>query len=199
MRAWDSWLRSFSFVLVISWALTGCGGDGGNSSSNNEEEETATSMDDLPDEGEPTGAEVNEEKKPEVAPFSEPVEITAEGDQLADRRLRVEGQTNLPDETELLIVVERQTSGVRWRIRTSVDGGHFSAEPFGPGSGLPDGEYSITVSVQPASVQPQSVRAVIGEQGEHLSGPLTSKSRHRGTTAEYSTSFTAGTEPGIGT
>lgn len=187
MRVWRSWLRGLGIGVVASLSLAACGGNNDDAEAPAEEPErnveTSTS---------------NTEAAPTPEPFSEPVEISASGEQLPDRRLRVSGETNLPDGAELLIVVERRASGVRWRHRTNVSDGRFSAEPFGPGSGLADGEYSITVTLQPASVQPQAVQALIGDRGQHLSGPLTSESVHQGTTAEYSTTYTAGTERGVG-
>ncbi|GGX91769.1 hypothetical protein GCM10007160_19070 [Litchfieldella qijiaojingensis] len=197
MRAWSGWLRSLGILMVASWTLSACGGNGETGDSlSSAPAETAESVVGPSEEVESAASEANTDT--EVSPFPEPVDVTATGVQRPDGRLRVEGRTNLPDATELVVIVERRASGVRWRIRTSVNDGHFLAEPLGPGSGLPRGEYSITVSMQPASVQPGKVRAVIGEQGEYLRGPLTSESRHQGTIVEYSTPFTFDPNTGSG-
>lgn len=143
--------------------------------------------------------------QPEQAPAPEPQATEAELIDVAvstdvslrtDRRLMVEGETNLPDGTQLQIVVEREISRVRWQARTGVEGGLFAAGPFGSGSGLPDGGYVVRVEVAEASVQPQSVQALIGNQGQHLAGELVRQSRHGlGQVATYSRRFLVGSEP----
>ena len=114
----------------------------------------------------------------------------------SDRRLMVEGESNLPDGTQIQVVVEREISRVRWQARTSVESGLFTAGPFGSGSGLPDGGYDVRVEVDEASVQPDVVQARIGQQGQHLAGELVRQSRHGlGQVATYSRRFLVGSEP----
>jgi len=113
-----------------------------------------------------------------------------------DRRLMVEGETNLPNDAQLQVVVEREISRVRWQERTRVVNGKFEAGPLGSGSGLPDGSYLVTVQLGEAAVQPESVQARIGTQGEYLAGELISQSRHGlGQVATYSRRFLVGSEP----
>ncbi|HDZ47230.1 hypothetical protein LCGC14_0027770 [marine sediment metagenome] len=137
--------------------------------------------------------------EPQVAEAEvEPIDVTISTDVSlrTDRRLMVEGETNLPDGTQLQIVVEREISRVRWQARTGVEDGVFAAGPFGSGSGLPDGGYMVRVEVAEASVQPQSVQAIIGNQGQHLAGELVRQSRHGlGQVATYSRRFLVGSEP----
>lgn len=114
----------------------------------------------------------------------------------SDRRLLIEGETNLPDEAQVQVIVERELSRVRWRERVDVAEGQFTAGPFGPGSGLPDGGYSVTVELSEATVQPESVQQRIGEEGEYLAGELVAESRHGlGQIATYTTRFMVGSEP----
>ncbi len=130
----------------------------------------------------------------EVEPLN--VAITTNVSLRSDRRLMVEGESNLPDGTQVRIIVEREISRVRWQDRTQVENGLYAAGPFGPGSGLPDGGYDIRVEVSEASVQPETVQARIGQQGQHLTGELVSQSRHGlGQVATYSRHFLVGTEP----
>lgn len=179
MKVWYRWCC----LGVMLGLLAGCGGNG------NEPEET-------PEESEPVVQEEAPEPEPEVEPFTEPVEIEFEASLGSDRRLMVAGESNLPDATRLQIVVERELSGVRWQARTTLVDGRFQSGPFGPGSGLPDGGYTITVNLSEASVQPVEVRDRIGEQGEHLSGPLVGTSRHGlGQVASVSRRFLLGSEP----
>lgn len=138
--------------------------------------------------------EVEVEEAEEVAPLA--VEISAHVSLRSDRRLMVEGESNLPDETLVQIIVEREISSVRWRERTRIEDGMFAAGPFGPGSGLPDGGYVVQVEVSEGSVQPEAVQARIGHKGQHLAGELVSQSRHGlGQVATYSRRFLVGSEP----
>lgn len=133
---------------------------------------------------------------PDIEPFDQPVAISVEVKLRSDRRLMVDGTTNLPDTTRLQVQVEREASGVRWQERTEVKGGHFVTGPFGSGSGLPDGGYSITVNLPPMSVQPSTVRDRLGEEGAHLSGSLVGVSRHGlGKVASITQRFLVGSQP----
>lgn len=179
MKVWYRWCC----LGVMLGLLTGCGGNG------NEPEEAS-------DESEAVVQEDASDPEPEVEPFAEPVEIGFEASLGSDRRLMVAGESNLPDASRLQVVVERELSGVRWQERTTLAEGRFQAGPLGSGSGLPDGGYTITVNLSEASVQPPNVRDRIGEQGEHLSGPLVGTSRHGlGQVASTSRRFLVGSEP----
>lgn len=177
-----AWRRSCIGLMAAVW-LAGCGGDGNGAPA---EEEAELEQ--------PTDVTEPVEEPVEVEPLA--VEIHASATLRSDRRLMVEGETNLPDETRLLVIVERELSGVRWQSRTMVEGGGFATGPFGPGSGLPDGGYLITVNLVEASVQPPAVRERIGEQGEHLEGELVRSARHGlGQVASYSRRYLIGSEP----
>ncbi|MGM0912791.1 MAG: hypothetical protein ACQEXC_06110 [Pseudomonadota bacterium] len=167
--------------------LAGC--SGGEEQAASEPAETSSAAETL----EPAAAP--EPEAPEVPPFDQPVAIEITSRLGSDRRLTVEGETNLPEATRLQVIVERELSGVRWRERVSVEAGGFEAGPLGPGSGLADGGYRVTVDVQEGSVQPRSVRDRLGEENEQLSGPLVQQSRHGlGQVASYSQRFLVGSE-----
>ena len=174
-------------VLMISVALlVGCGETDEPSESVSTAEQTSAP--------EPTAAEIDVAAAEEVAPLV--VEIMAHVSLRSDRRLMVEGESNLPDETLVQIIVEREISSVRWRERTRIENGVFAAGPFGPGSGLPDGGYIVQVEVPEGSVQPEAVQARIGHEGQHLAGELVNQSRHGlGQVATYSRRFLVGSEP----
>ena len=174
-------------VLMISVALlVGCGETDEPSESVSTAEQTSAP--------EPTAAEIDVAAAEEVAPLV--VEIMAHVSLRSDRRLMVEGESNLPDETLVQIIVEREISSVRWRERTRIENGVFAAGPFGPGSGLPDGGYIVQVEVSEGSVQPEAVQARIGQEGQLLAGELVNQSRHGlGQVATYSRRFLVGSEP----
>lgn len=113
-----------------------------------------------------------------VAPLDEPVSITLSAGLGSDRRLMVNGATNLPQATRLRVQVERKASGVRWQERIDVNDGQFRAGPLGPGSGLLDGDYAVIVSLPPVNVQPRDVQQRLGQEGANLSGPLVGSSPH---------------------
>ncbi|MBR9903107.1 MULTISPECIES: hypothetical protein [Halomonadaceae] len=174
-------------VLIVSVALlAGCGGTDEPSEPSSTAAQTSAP--------EPTAAETEADEEEEVAPLV--VEIFAHVSLRSDRRLMVEGESNLPDETLVQIIVEREISSVRWRERTRIQNGVFAAGPFGPGSGLPDGGYIVQVEVSEGSVQPEAVQARIGHEGQHLAGELVNQSRHGlGQVATYSRRFLVGSEP----
>ncbi|MBF59296.1 hypothetical protein KF947_17960 [Halomonas sp. FeN2] len=174
-------------VLMISVALlAGCSETDKPSEPVSTTEQTSTP--------ESTAAEIDVVAAEEVAPLV--VEITAHVSLRSDRRLMVEGESNLPDETLVQIIVEREISSVRWRERTRIGDGEFAAGPFGPGSGLPDGGYIVQVEVSEGSVQPEAVQARIGQEGQLLAGELVNQSRHGlGQVATYSRRFLVGSEP----
>lgn len=178
-----AWRRSCVGLLAALW-LSGCGGDD-NGSASREEAQV-----EQPDE---VASEPAEEPA-EVEPLM--VDLQAEATLRDDRRLMVKGSTNLPDETRLLVVVEREPSGVRWQARTTVADERFAVGPLGPGSGLPDGRYIITVNLVEASVQPASVQERIGEEGERLEGELVRSSAHGlGQVARFTRQYLIGSEP----
>lgn len=172
-----------SLLLVSLVALSGCGGP---------EEDPS---DELPVE---TSLPAQEEAPVPVGEQADPLPVTISTSVSlrSDRRLMVEGETNLPDRAQVQVVVERELSRVRWQSRTVVNDGQFSAGPFGSGSGLPDGGYIVRVQLSEASVQPESVQKRIGNKGEYLAGELISQSRHGlGQVATYSRRFLVGDEP----
>ncbi|MEQ6916734.1 hypothetical protein [Halomonas aquatica] len=178
-----AWVRVILAGMVLVW-LAGCGGS----------EEPASDPTPVAEMAEES-PEPDTEEATEVPPFDEVVTIDVASRLGQDRRLTVEGETNLPDDTRLQVLVERELSGVRWRERVSVAQGGFVAGPFGPGSGLPDGGYLVTVDVQEGSVQPASVRDRLGKENEHLQGPLVEQSRHGlGQVASRSQRFLVGSE-----
>lgn len=132
------------------------------------------------------------------APAAEPprplkVAMQAEVAMGDDRRLTISGSTNLPDSAQLLVIIERETSGARWHERVQVTGGAFEAGPMGFGSGVPDGEYRVRVQLSEASIQPDAVQARLGTRGEALEGELVRQAPHGlGKIAVYSREFTIG-------
>ena len=83
----------------------------------------------------------------------------------------IEGTTNLPDNTELIVSLQtplpcfpncRYDSG-----KATVKGGHFTTWPFR----LSPGIYTLEITTSMAELEPANVRAIIGAHGENLRGP----------------------------
>ncbi|MGM0832968.1 hypothetical protein M0220_02830 [Halomonas qinghailakensis] len=173
-------LGGISFVLVSVLLLAGCGSQ--------EEESPSEPVVETP------SPQESAEPKEVIDPLV--VAISTKASLRSDRRLMVEGETNLPEGALIQVTIEREISRVRWQARTNVLDGKFNAGPFGSGSGLPDGRYMVRVQLSEASVQPSSVQARIGNEGEHLAGELVTQTRHGlGQVATYSRSFLVGSEP----
>jgi hypothetical protein len=94
------------------------------------------------------------------------VELTDEG------RATLIGKTNLPDDTIIMASIEQIKGGFHGQDKVEVDSGSFKAGPFGPADGLTSGKYLAEVLTPYPFIQPDSVRAVIGENGEQLVGDL---------------------------
>jgi hypothetical protein len=83
----------------------------------------------------------------------------------------VRGETNLPDATRLLITVLGGHDEFSGQDDPTVYAGRFASAAFG-NPGLRSGEYKAIVTMPVARVQPETVRSVIGTNGEKLRGKL---------------------------
>jgi hypothetical protein len=111
------------------------------------------------------------------APMNEDVILHLSVEEDSTLRPKIVGKTNLPDKTELLVTVSGKSTNFTGQEKTSVHAGRFQAGPFGSSSGLQPGQYTVDVVVAVPLVQPDSVRAVIGQNGENLKGSLVTKGR----------------------
>ncbi len=88
-----------------------------------------------------------------------------------ERRPTIHGRTNLPDGAELLVGLSRPESAYFGQAKVTVRDGQFATERFSQnGNPLNPGRYKVEVSMSLAALQPETVRAVIGEHGEKMSG-----------------------------
>ncbi len=116
--------------------------------------------------------------------------------EMPDKRVRLNGTTNLPSGTKLMLSVqEKMDNGFLGDSSCSVspDGG-FEFEAFGPRGGLKDGRYVAEVTMPVAAVQPAAVKKVIGKNGEKLTGPLV-ENWSFGVTVSQQKEFTIGVMP----
>jgi len=104
----------------------------------------------------------------------------------------VNGKTNLPDGTDLMISISRKESNYSAEDQVKVTGGKFHTQKFSQkGSDLNPGRYSVEVLMPFPGVQSEGVRSVIGEHGEELTGPLV-KHEALGNLVKYVSTFQVG-------
>ena len=107
-------------------------------------------------------------------------------------RPTIQGTTNLPDGTKLVVTVRRKESAYRVETSTEVGSGRFSIGPLSQrGNELNPGVYKLEVAMVRAADQPLAVQQVIGRQGEKLRGPLVSREA-RALTVRYATTLQVG-------
>ncbi|MCA1576626.1 MAG: hypothetical protein LC794_04585 [Acidobacteria bacterium] len=86
---------------------------------------------------------------------------------------RIIGETNLPDGTELMVSLDSKSVNYNGSDNTTVNGGRFQSAEFSSNyNNLKAGQYVAEVVMPIPAVQPPSVRAIIGENGEKLKGAL---------------------------
>lgn len=107
-----------------------------------------------------------------AAPMAGPVTMSAKAQHNDAGRVIVTGETNLPDQTKIMVSLSNESIGLHATVKAKISGNMFTAGPVGPLDGLANGDYLIEVSMPLAEVQPKSVQSVIGNEGQHLKGPL---------------------------
>lgn len=124
--------------------------------------------------------------------YSEPRPLQLEATtRLAGGHAIVEGRTNLPEGTELMVSIGRPSIAYGASDKTAVrKNGTFSGVPFTMNNGpLPPGQYEIDVIAPIYDVQPTSIKYRLGPDYAYFLGPMKVKS-DMGTTLEYRASFT---------
>jgi len=103
-------------------------------------------------------------------------------------RVRVKGISNLPLDIALMISLKNTGSNYSAQDKALVlNDGSFSSQWFTDHNArVPAGVYLITVTSPVPLVQPASVKKIIGERGEHLSGKLVALSNFGGNCVEFS-------------
>lgn len=171
---YKKWWFYAIIVVVILGALGSCG------NSKKEEEPKESSV-----------VESTENKESETtAETEEAVESTvAETEAISEFEVTVnavghkEGNgivfdidTNLPDETVLMLTLSKGDYNTddyfTAQTKATIEGGKATSDPFSNKGEALTGEYDLSVSMSLPSLQTDAVRAVIGEKGENMTGPL---------------------------
>jgi hypothetical protein len=128
---------------------------------------------------------------PEVQPLERGVILNVEVVYLDPQSPRVQGLTNLPDGTDIMVTVENRLGYSRQQT-VKVKGRRFETDPLRDGENtLAPARYNVQLVMPIPRVQTESVRAAIGEKGEKLRGPLVKTSR-LGVTVEQEKAFFIG-------
>ncbi len=101
------------------------------------------------------------------------IELSLELERGADGRARILGKTNLPDGMILMLGLRDTSSTYSAQDKAEVISGRIVSSWFSEHSKpLHLGTYEIKVSSPLRSLQPPAVRAIIGQTGENLVGPI---------------------------
>lgn len=99
--------------------------------------------------------------------------------------VHIEGRTNLPDGTEIMLDVRRPP--ITGGDKAIVLNGQFASDILPKdGKPIPNGSYEVEVSTPFADVQPESVKSQVGPDYRALTGPLLVKSEFGGRIVDYS-------------
>lgn len=113
----------------------------------------------------------------ELIPEMLEVYIEAETIMSEDGKINFKINTNLPDETVLMLSLYGKSVDYKGQSKVTVKDGKAESEEFSAkGNTLPNGEYELSVSMSLPAIQSDNVRKIIGEKGEYLSGDIVKKS-----------------------
>lgn len=111
------------------------------------------------------------EKQTEQKPQTIPVSIKIEIEKNAAGRVRIYGQTNLPDQMKFMVTLSNEQLQYRAQSHVVAKDGRFQSEWFTRrGNPVPTGNYTVELSSPLTQLQPKSVQLVIGEKGQYLTG-----------------------------
>ena len=112
-------------------------------------------------------------QKPAQAGKGLKVDLSLEFEKGADGRVRILGKTNLPHGMTLMLDLRGTSAKYFAQDKVEVIDGRIMSSWFSDGSKpFRSGTYEIEVSSPLPDLQPPAVRAVIGQTGENLSGPV---------------------------
>lgn len=110
-----------------------------------------------------TGCSSNQDKKITV-------DITVKEEFDSDNRLKIYGSTNLPDDMELMLSITGEDE-YSDQSKVHVYNGLFESDWISnQGRGLKSGNYNLLLTSSAATLQPNDVQKLLGQQGENLVG-----------------------------
>lgn len=145
-------------------------------------------------------------KQPEIAssssanspkPETIDVVINAQARAIDKKHIEISGNTNLPEQTELNITVEDSKGQWRSQAKAFVTDGKFSVQNLEIAYGLTPDKYKIDITQIVPPLQKASVKKLIGDHGEYLTGKLVDDSLALGKCARYTIYLTSGSQSEI--
>ena len=114
------------------------------------------------------------------------VVINATASVIDAKHIKINGSTNLPNNTELDVTVEDSKGQWRSQTKAVVIGGGFNISSLEISYGISPDNYKISITQLVPPFQPESVKKVIGDHGEYLTGQLVNDSTGMGKSASIS-------------
>lgn len=110
------------------------------------------------------------------------------------KKIQVKGETNLPDETELMISLENTGINYSAQDEAIVQNGSFTSNWFSdssrPAGRMANGTYILEITTPTVSVLSPSVKAILGENGKNMTGKFIKFDQVFGNQIEYSKTIT---------
>ena len=113
------------------------------------------------------------------------------------KHIKINGSTNLPNKTELDITVEDSKGQWRAQTKAEVIAGGFNISSLDIAYGVSPDSYKISITQLVPPFQPKSVKEVIGDHGEYLTGQLINDPTGMGKSASISIHLIQGTKSEI--
>lgn len=123
--------------------------------------------------------------------------INAQTRAIDNKHIEISGTTNLPEQTELNITVEDSKGQWRSQAKAFVTDGKFSVLSLEIAYGLTPDKYKIDITQIVPPLQKASVKKLIGDHGEYLTGKLVDDSLALGKRARYTIYLTSGSQSEI--
>lgn len=118
------------------------------------------------------GVEITKTAIASTAPSLIEVRMTGTATLDDNRQLSVEGETNLPNGTELGLTVTNNVFSQHYFVTPVVKNNIFYASGIGHKEGLSIGNYIVEITTPLASLQPKVVQSIIGKNGQFMTGKL---------------------------
>ncbi len=129
------------------------------------------------------GAEAIPAVRPSMQqPLNTPARIDATLERNSEGRVCTRGTTNLPDGMILMVQLDADEERSFGNLEARVVNGTFGPACFRE---LPAGRYRVVIGSPYAQVQPETIRALIGPNGENLQGTLVVHDSTFGNVVEY--------------
>lgn len=139
----------------------------------------ACSNPNLVTENKPTAASPT--TQPAIAAADIEVRLTFDIKSVNNGKLKISGETNLPDGTNLMVGIDGKSVNFRGSVTVQVSNGRFETEEFSDkGMPFPPGQYLGSIVMPLSHTQNPAVRAVIGDKAERLKGKLVDTSDSMG-------------------